>query len=116
MKTVIALVLVAALLAVGGAMAFRVAAFERDMATVDEDLSTLQYADAESTLTRASTRLDSLKWMPRFNVRARGEIRARQAALHYWQQQYKDLMPREADPVGAVEQWQRYSRLIGLPF
>jgi len=103
MKAVAVLVIVAALLAVAGTLAFRVAAFERDMATVDEAISTQEYKEAAGKLTEASDHLASAGWVPRFGDRARGEMKARQAALKYWQQQYKELLPREADPVGAVE-------------
>ena len=103
MKAVAVLVIVAVLLAVAGTLAFRVAAFERDMATVDEAISTQEYAEAANKLTEASGHLASTGWVPRFGDHARGEMKARQAALKYWQQEYKELLPREADPVGAVE-------------
>lgn len=103
MKAVIVLVILAALLAIGSTLAFRVAAVERDLANADEELSTQQYADAGSTLSHASELLKSISWIPRFGARAAGEIKSREAALHYWQAQYTDLLPREADPVGAVE-------------
>jgi hypothetical protein len=103
MKAVVVLVLLAILLAVGATLTFRVAAFERTMANVDEQLSTQQYAEAAGELSQASRLLGWIGWIPRFGVGARGEIASREAALHYWQQQYKELMPREADPVGAVE-------------
>jgi hypothetical protein len=103
MKTVIALIVLVVLLTAAGILSFRVAAFERDMATVDEELSTQQYADAASTLTRASGHLRWTGWLPKFGAQAHADIKMRQASLQYWQQQYKELMPREADPVGAVE-------------
>jgi hypothetical protein len=103
MKTVIALIVLVVLLGAAGFLSFRVAAFERDMATVDEDLSTQQYVDAASMLTHASADLRWTGWLPTFGARARADIKMRQASLQYWQQQYKALMPREADPVGAVE-------------
>jgi hypothetical protein len=73
------------------------------MALVEEDLSTQQYADASTALSSASGALGWTGWIPRFGERARAEVKSRQAELRYWQQQYKELMPREADPVGAVE-------------
>src|SRR3954447_26231668 len=99
MKAVAVLVVLAVLLAVAGTLAFRVAAFERDMAAVEEDLSTQRYGDAATALSRASEALGWTGWMPRFGVRAHADINTRQAELRYWQQQYKELMPREADPV-----------------
>ena len=35
--------------------------------------------------------------------RAARDLRARQASAQYWQRQYSELLPRDADPVGAVE-------------
>jgi hypothetical protein len=72
------------------------------MATVDEAISTQEYAEAAGKLTEASAT------SPRpAGCRVRRpcprEMKARQAALKYWQQEYKELLPREADPVGAVE-------------
>jgi hypothetical protein len=103
MKTVVLLVVLAVLLSVAGTLAFRVAAYERDMAAVDEQLSTEEYAQAAGRLADASRHMNGTGWIPRFGARARADIKARQAALQYWQQQYKALMPREADPVGAAE-------------
>src|SRR5262252_3220408 len=103
MKTVVLLVVLAVLLTVAGNLAFRVAAFERDMAAVDEQLSRQEYSEAAGRLADASKHMNGTGWIPRFGARARADIKVRQAALQYWQQQYKALMPREADPVGAVE-------------
>lgn len=103
MKSVIVLLALAILLALAGTVAFGVAAFERDLAAVDESLATQQYAEAATRLDHASGYLSYAGWVPRLGQGASRDIKMRRAALQYWQQDYQALMPREADPVGAVE-------------
>jgi hypothetical protein len=103
MKSVLVLLVVAVLLGATGAAAFGVAAFERDMAAVEENLATQQYAEAASRLDDASGYVRYAQLIPGLGPKVRSEVKARQASLHYWQRQYGALLPRDADPVGAVE-------------
>lgn len=103
MKTVIILLLAAVVLAVAGTAAFRVAAFERDMSAVEEHLATQDYAAAATRLDEAAKQVGYARWVPRLGKQAAADMKARRAALQYWQRQYSELLPRDADPVGAVE-------------
>ena len=103
MKTVILLLAAAVVLAVAGTAAFGVAAFERDMSAVEEHFATQDYAAAAARLDDAATYAGYARWVPRLGARASADIKARRAALQYWQRQYDALLPRDADPVGAVE-------------
>jgi|SRR6187399_2622108 len=103
MKSVAILVVAAIVLAVAGTAAFGVAAFERDMSAVEEYLATQDYAAAAVKLDDASKQVRYARWIPRLGAQAAADIKARRAALHYWQRQYDALLPRDADPVGAVE-------------
>jgi len=103
MKTVILLLAAAVVLAVAGTAAFGVAAFERDMSAVEEHFATQDYAAAAARLDDAATYAGYARWIPGVGARASADIKARRAALQYWQRQYSALLPRDADPVGAVE-------------
>ncbi len=103
MKSVIILLFAAIVLAVAGTAAFGVAAFERDMSAVEEFLATQDYGAAATKLDDAEKRVGYARWVPRLGTQAAADIKARRAALQYWQRQYEALLPRDADPVGAVE-------------
>ena len=103
MKSVIILLFAALVLAVAGTVAFGVAAFERDMSSVEEHLATQDYASAATRLDDAAAHVGYARWLPRIGAQASADIKARRAALQYWNRQYDALLPRDADPVGAVE-------------
>lgn len=103
MKSVIILLLAAIVLAAAGTLAFGVAAFERDMSAVEEYLATQDYAAAATKLDDAARHAGYARWVPRLGTQAAADIKARRAALQYWNREYAALLPRDADPVGAVE-------------
>lgn len=103
MKAMIGFVIGAlALAAVSGAL-FLFAGYEREMAAAEEQLATLQYGAAAERLSAASEYIGYGSWIPRAGEQASRDLRAHQASLQYWQHQYDALLPRDADPVGAVE-------------
>ena len=103
MKSVTTLVLVAILLALGGAGFLTAAGYEREMAAAEENLATLRYEAAAEKLSSAAEYATYGRWLPGAGDRAAKDLRANEAALRYWQKQYDTLLPRQADPVGAVE-------------
>ena len=103
MKSIATSLGIALLFGAGGAAAFSAAAFEREIAAVDEHLATQEYDLAADALAEAEGRLRYMRWIPRAGTTAVRDVRTRQAALQYWQRQYDALLPRDADPVGAVE-------------
>lgn len=103
MKATVVLLVLAVALAGAGTMAISVAGFERDMALAEESLATQEYDMAADALAQASGRLRASRWIPRWGAAAQRDIRTHQATLQYWQRQYSAMLPREADPVGAVE-------------
>jgi len=103
MKGIAVIIIVAVLLGVVGVGALQVAAFERGMAAVEEYMATQEYDLAAEELDAASASLRYGRWVPRWGTDAARAVRAQQAALQYWQRQYAAMLPREADPVGAVE-------------
>ena len=103
MKAVIGFVIGATALAALAWVAFQFAGYERDMAAAEEHLATLRYGDAEERLGAAAQYAGVARWLPGVGELSAREIRAHQASLQYWQRQYDALLPRDADPVGAVE-------------
>lgn len=86
-----------------GAGLLRTAAFERDLADAQQQLSTMRFDEASASLDKASEDAKYGNWLPSVGATAQKEIRARRASLDYWQQRYQAVLPRQSDPVGAVE-------------
>jgi hypothetical protein len=103
MKGIAGFVVAAVFVALAGAVCMGIARFERNMASAEEDLATLRYADAAEKLSSASAYAEYTGWLPGQAGQAARDLRARQASAQYWQREYEALMPRESDPVGAVE-------------
>jgi len=103
MRTTITLAAVALVLALLGSAFMGVARLEGHMADAGQQLSTLQYAAAEQSLTEAEQYADHARFVPWLGSDDRQEIRARQAAIQYWQQKYDTVLPAGAEPVAAVD-------------
>jgi len=103
MKNIIGFLVGAMILGAAGVAALMVGRFEREMADVQQYASTEQYDAARASLTTAGQYLPYAKWAPRVGARAENEVRSRQASLEYWQRNYEAVLPRENDPVGAVD-------------
>jgi len=78
--------------------------FERDMADAQQYAATEQYGAASERLADAQHYASYGRWMPRVGTTATNDVRARQAALSYWQRNYEAVLPRDSDPVGGVEE------------
>ena len=103
MKGLVGFLIAAVLLVLAGMVGLRVASYEQTMAAAEKDLATLRYAEASDKLAEAAEYAESVRWLPGQSDRAARDLRARQASAQYWQRQYSALLPRDADPVGAVE-------------
>lgn len=102
MKSFLAFVIAALVLAVLGGACLGVARLETNMADAQQRLSTLEYTKAKASLDEASLYADHARWVPVLGRDERKEIRARDAALQYWQKQYEAIVPNQAEPVAAV--------------
>jgi hypothetical protein len=102
MRTLIAFVVVTVALGMFGAAALGVAQLENHMADAQQRLATLQYDAAKESLTQAGEYADHARWVPWLGRDERQEIRARTAAVQYWQKQYDTVVPAQAEPVAAV--------------
>jgi hypothetical protein len=78
--------------------------FQRHMADAQERAATLQYAEAQESLDAAERYLQYGRWLPGVVGDSLNEVRARQAALQYWQRQYDAVLPVQAEPVAAVDE------------
>ena len=102
MRTIVALVIGAVALAILGAACIGVARLEGHMADAQQRLATLEYAAAKESLAEAEQYADHARWVPWLGRDERQEIRARNAAVQYWQKQYDAVVPAQAEPVAAV--------------
>jgi hypothetical protein len=93
----------ALLLAGAGLLALGASAFERDLADAQQHVATDRFADAEDQLTDAERYATYARWIPQVGTRAARDVETRRAALQYWKKDYTGVLPREADPVGAVD-------------
>jgi hypothetical protein len=104
MRSTIALAIAALVLGLFGVEFRGVARLDSHMADAAERLSTLQYAPAQESLSDAEQYANHARFVPWLGSDARQEIRARQAAVQYWQRQYDTVLPAGAEPVAAVDE------------
>jgi hypothetical protein len=102
MRTFITLLVVTVVLGGFGFASLGVARLEGHMADAQQQLSTLQYDAAKQSLADAAEYADQARWVPWLGRDERQEIRARTAALQYWQKDFDALVPAQAEPVAAV--------------
>ena len=96
--------LIAALvLAAAGVFAYGSAEFERDLAEAQQHVATERFAEAEDRLVDAERYASYVRWIPQLGARAERDLATRRAALQYWKRDYAAVLPRETDPVGAVD-------------
>ena len=95
--------LVAAAVAVllgGGCLA--VGLLDRDLARAQEHLATSNYAEPEATYDRVERYLEYASHLPWVGNGPVNDVRARKAALKYWQRQYWAIVPQQPDAVDSV--------------
>jgi len=112
MKGIILLTLAAILLVAAGLVGRAVSAVQGHLADAQQHVATLEYAEAEASLTAAEDAMGYARWVPRFGDAAENDIRARKASLLYWTRKYDVLVPDGADPVAAIEEGDADLQLI----
>jgi hypothetical protein len=103
MRGFVGYLIVALLLGAAAMFAFGSATFERNLADAQQDVATDRFDAAEDRLTEAEAYASYARWIPQVGARAERDLAARRAALHYWKKDYASVLPRETDPVGAVD-------------
>jgi len=102
MKNTIAYCLIALLLAGLGTAALAWGRVERQLAQAEQQIATLDYSGVHETLGRAEKFYEYAGRVPFVGNSALNEVRARKAAVHYWQRDYNAIVPAQADPIGAL--------------
>jgi hypothetical protein len=103
-KNVVAYLIAAVVFATIGVVTLTASRFERQLADAQERTSTQQYARAQQSLDAADVYLRYARWLPKIGPDTVREVRARQAALQYWQGGYDKVLPAQAEPVAAVDE------------
>jgi hypothetical protein len=103
-KSVTAYLIAALIFGTVGVVALTASRLERQLADAQERTSTQQYTLAQRSLEAADGYLQYARWLPRIGDNTVREVRARQAALQYWQGGYEKVLPAQAEPVAAVDE------------
>lgn len=101
MKASAGFLVVAAILAIVGGIVVRAGLLDREMARVDEHLVASEYGQVQPVLDDAERFYGYASRVPGVGSAPLNDVRARKAALQYWQKQYSALTAGE-DPVGRV--------------
>ena len=104
MKSVTAYLIAALVFVIVGMVVLTASRLERELADAQEQTSTQQYALAQKSLAAAEDHLRYARWVPRIGDNTVREVRARQAAVQYWQRDYAKVLPAQAEPVAAVDE------------
>lgn len=104
MKSVTAYLIAAGIFAGAGVVGLTAARLERALADAQEQTTTQQYGLARQSLEAADGYLRYAQWVPRVGGDTVREVRARQAALQYWQGDFAGVLPAQAAPVAAVDE------------
>jgi hypothetical protein len=102
MKGISGFLVAAVALTLLGALLVAAGLLERDMARAQQNITTMNYDGVEETFDKAERYYaygSNLPWIGNGPV---NDVRARKAALHYWQKEYATILPQQTDPVGAV--------------
>ncbi len=90
------------LLAALGGIALAAGALDTRVAGAQQDLATLSYDKPEAALDEAERYFTLASRVPWIGRRPLDEVRARKAALRYWQHQYAETMSGQVDPLASV--------------
>ena len=102
MKGITSHVLGAIVLMLLGGGCLAVSMLERQIAEAQQSVTTLQYDGVEETLDNVERYFEygtRLLWIGNGPL---NDVRARKAALQYWQRQYGAIIPQQTDPVGVI--------------
>jgi hypothetical protein len=102
MKGFTGYILIAVLLVVLGGVCLAVSTVERRMAQAEQSIATFQYQGLEPTLEEAERYFEYGSRLPWVGSEPLNHVRARKAALQYWQRRYDVVLPQQVDPVSVV--------------
>jgi hypothetical protein len=102
MKGIAGILFGAFVLALVGSACLVLGLLDRDMVRAQQDINTQNYAGAEATYDKAERYFQYASHIPGIGNRPVNDIRARKAALRYWQRDYGAIVPKQSDPVTAI--------------
>jgi len=102
MKSIVGYLIGAALFALVGMAALRAASVDTNLARAESNLVAAQYDEPSTTFDEAEQYYAYTARLPGVGNGPLNEIRARKAALQYWQRNYAAIVPQQSDPVGTV--------------
>jgi hypothetical protein len=85
-----------------GAVCLRAGRLERDIAGAQQDVVTEHYDRPDATFETAERYFEYGSRIPGFGNGPMNDMRARRAAVHYWQHEYDKVVPEQEDPVAAI--------------
>jgi hypothetical protein len=102
MKAIAGYLFAAVALALIGGICLWVGLLDRDMANAQQNVAALQYDQADQTFANAERYFEYGRWVPFVGEGPVKDVRARRAALQYWQGQYDAIISQDTDPVSGV--------------
>ena len=104
MKSITAFLITAVLFVIVGMVSLTASRMQGHLADAQERVATLRYAEAQESLDAAEGYLEYAQYLPWVGGQSLQEVRARKAALLYWQGKYDAVLPVQAEPVAAVDE------------
>lgn len=102
MKSIAGYLMAAAVAVLLGGGCLAIGLLDRDLARAQENLATRNYAESEAAYDTAERYFEYASHVPFVGNGPVNDVRARQAALKYWQRQYREIVSQQPDPVGSV--------------
>lgn len=102
MKKITGHLLGAVVLAVLGGVCLAAGMLDRQVVRAQQHFAALNYDEAEQASEDIERYFEYASWIPWIGRRPLNDVHARKAAMQYWRRQYDLVVPRAADPIGAV--------------
>lgn len=103
MRAVLGYLVGAVVLAVIGGACLAASALDRQVARANQMLAARNYDEPDALLADAERSLEYASRIPWIGSGPLNDVKARRAALRYWQGQYGEVLPSQNDPVGSVD-------------
>jgi len=102
MKSIAGYLVGAVVLGLLGAACLMLGLIDRDLVSAEQAIATMHYDQAEPAFQKAERYFELASHIPGTSRGPLNAMRARTAALRYWQRDYASVIPRQNDPVTAV--------------
>ena len=103
MKGILGFLIGAIALVLVGTVLLGISRYEERLADAQESLATRELAASRAALTDASRYAGYVRWVPGIGARATQDIRAREAALQYWERKYDTLVATKTDAIAGED-------------